>query len=188
MYKRRFFFFFWVQQAWSKLTGGFCCSQTAFQQNRCLKQRFSSVLGEKTNSEPLWACRASTLATSECSTPCPPVGQSTQIPWGQEWAEGARSLEPTTVSGDISSDKLGYVCARCPCTLEGCAAPASSVRGSTPGKGSLKAPGVCQMCAQYALCGCPACCELSPLSQSLLLCLPINLPSARTPWFPGHCC
>lgn len=189
MYKSRFFFFFecnrlevnsQVASAAARLLFGKTdASRKGFPLSWVKRPTLShSGLVELQHLPP---ASAAPLAHPRGTQPKPPEGgneQRVSIPLSQPLFRGISVV----TSWDTS------VCARRPCALQGCAAPASPVRGSAPGKGSLKAPGVCQMCAQCALCGSPARSEPSPLSQPPPLCQPINLPSARTPWFPGHSC
>lgn len=103
-------------------------------------------------------------------------------PWGIQpkplWAGRSRGF-PSAELCELSAvtSWAASVCARCPCPL-GAVLP---LPAQSEAAHQAKAAWKHLVCARCVLSMCP-------LSQPLLLCQPINLQSARTPWFPGHCC
>lgn len=79
-----FFFFFECNRLEVNSQVASAAARLLFRKTDASSKGFPPVLGERTNSEPLWARRASTLSTSGCSTPFPPLEHSAQTPCGQE--------------------------------------------------------------------------------------------------------
>ena len=113
---------------------------------------------------------------SGCSSPHPPLGHPAQTHCGWEHADGAHSLEFSTISGDISSDKQRvfkvFPSPGGPCQ------PYWLLQRQVTRQRQPKAPGVRLVCAQCVLRRFASPSELRPVSQPPSLCQPVN-PSKR---------